>query len=106
MTFPTVFRSVPHPESTVGNRARPKVAVPRSPLLCAPYRAQRWGTGNAMGAFPTALYPKRDGGIHWHRYFPAQEPPDGRGNGSATGHSLFRLSGFPGDHHARQVQCP
>jgi len=94
MTFPTVFRSVPNRESTLGNRARPKVAVPRSPLLCAPYRAQRWGTGNAMGAFPTPYCPKRESRGKENRYFRAEKLSDGRGNNSDHRESLFRVSAF------------
>lgn len=97
MTFPTVFRSVPHLESTVGNRAQPKVAVPRSPLLCAPYRAQRWGTGNAMGAFPSLRSRERA----WER--PIGTPPpsrrgDRRGNSSAHKQTFFYVSAFSGGH--------
>jgi len=42
-------------ENQVGNECLPKTAVPRSPLLCAPLRAQRWGMGNAMGGVPQVV---------------------------------------------------
>lgn len=53
--LPTSFRSVTNLKTTVGNSAVPKSAVTRYPLLCAPYRAQRWVTGNAMGCVTDLL---------------------------------------------------
>ncbi len=49
MSVPHLVVPRPPLENEVGDKSSPKTAVPRPPLLCAPYRAQRWGTGDTMG---------------------------------------------------------
>lgn len=105
MMFPTPFPSVTRPEMKVGNRARPNVAVSCYPLLCAPFRAQRWVTGNAMGAFPTLRYRKQAG----QRGIGTSGRNEARlraGTSRAIKHSLFFGTGFFGGHRGEVPECP
>lgn len=74
-TVPHLGKSVPDLHQLGGEQGRNRTPRYRSPLLRAPYRARRWGTGNGPAMFPN---PGREHGMVGNGSFPSLRRFDAR----------------------------